>query len=354
MSDSARIALTISTRSNGTAPTLPTYRGFLIGMEDAARRTDLPAPVEWVLFDDHGDLRQSALLAETIVADDRFIAAVGPMGSSEAFVNAPIFDGAGLLQVSPCASHPDLCRRGYRTFHRLVANEQVQGGALARLARDQLGAAKAAVVHDVDAFGTSVADNFSSGFEDAGGRVVARVSVESGESDFAEQAGTVADSDPEVVFFGVHASEGLLVSEAIRKVGVEVPFLGTDGLKISFFLGGGDPGQEAYHTHSGADFRRLASASAFRDTYAARYPEDSTYSPEAYDSAMVVVEALVRAGSADRAAVLQALKDMDSYHGITGAIAFDDNGERIDAPVSWYRVERRDGDRYMAYQGIVT
>ncbi len=353
MPDRARIALSISTRSNGTAPTLPTYRGFVLGFEDLSRRSDPGMPVDWVLLDDHGDPRQSALLAETVAADPRFIGVVGPMGSSEAFANAPVFDAAGLLQVSPCASHPDLCRKGFRTFHRLVANEETQGGALARLATNQLQAAKVAVVHDADAFGVSVADNFSAALESAGGSVSTRVSISKTGAEFGGPAREVVASNPEVVFFGVHATEGLLVSAAIREAGCSVPFLGTDALKTSFFLGGGDPGEEAVHTHTGADFRRLESAGNFRDRYVAAYPEDSTYSPEAYDSVMMIGEALKRAGTASRSAVLEAFKNLAPYEGITGTVSFDEMGERIDAPVSWYRVVRRGGKRVMRYQGVV-
>ncbi|MXX63820.1 MAG: ABC transporter substrate-binding protein [Acidimicrobiia bacterium] len=353
MSDRARIALSISTRSNGTAPTLATYRGFMLGFEALAADRDLGVPLDWVLLDDHGDTRQSALLAETVVADPRFVGVVGPMGSSEAFANAPIFSAGGLLQVSPCASHPDLCRKGYQTFHRLVANEETQGGALARLAINQLQARKVAVVHDSDAFGVSVADNFCSAFESIGGSVSTRVSISKTATEFENLAQEVAASDPETVFFGVHATEGLLVSAAIRATGCSVPFLGTDGLKTSFFLGGGDPGQEAVHTHTGADFRRLESARSFRERYMAAYPEDSTYSPEAYDSVMMIGEALKQAGSVSRPQVLEAFADLTPYQGITGTVSFDEVGERVDAPVSWYRVARQDGERVMNYQGVV-
>ena len=354
MVDRTRIALSIGSRSHGTAPTLPSFRGFLLAMEDAARRTDLHPPIDWVMFDDHGDPDQAALLAETVVADDRFIAVVGPMGSTEALANAPIFDDAGLLQVSPCASHPDLCQQGFRTFYRLVPNEIVQGSALARLARRELVAHKAAVVHDGDAFGTTVADNFSKAFSELGGMIVAREGYSGGATDFSGLAEVVSDSSPDVVFFAVHATEGLLVSSAIRQAGVDAPFLGTDGLKTSFFLGGGDPRAEAFHTHSGADFRRLPSAKGLRDAYVARWPEDSTYSPEAYDSVCLIVDALAKAGEATRSAVLNAFRSLFPYDGVTGTIRFDADGERLDAPVSWYQVKRRDGERVMEYQGTVS
>lgn len=346
-SGQSRIALTMSSRTNVPADTAPTYRGFVLAMEQLDH-------LGWDLFDDLGDPDLSAQLAAQVVADPRYVAAVGPMGSSEAFANAPVFDAAGLLQVSPCASHPDLCRRGYRTFYRLVSNEEVQGEALARVAVRYLGAQRVAVVHDDDAFGTVVADYFTRALERLGSQVAARTSFPRGAEAFATLALEVHDADPDLVFFGVHAHEGALAAAAIRDLGTTVPFLGTDGLKTSFFLGGGDARGEAFHTHSGADFRRLDSAKDFRERYLARWPQDSTYSPEAYDAAQLVAQAVRTADSGDRTAVLTAFRELGTVEGVSGPLLFDPTGERLDAPVSLYRVVRQDGARHMAYQGVVT
>ena len=209
-------------------------------------------------------------------------------------------------------------------------------------------------MHDADAFGTSVADNFSAGFLELGGDIVARESFEQGPDEYGSLADNIAASEPGVVFFAVHGHEGTLVSKEIRDRGVTAPFLGTDGLKTSFFLGGGRPDAEAYHTHSGTDFNRMPSAIAFRDEYVARFPEDSTYSPEAYDAAMLVAEAIRRADAPTRDEVLTAFRAIDGFEGITGTVRFSDIGERLDAPVSFYRVELQDDRRVMAYQGVTT
>lgn len=351
----ARIALSISTRVHGPADTLPTYRGFLLAMEDVQARTELPFDVQWRMFDDHGDPDRSRELAEEVVADPTYIGVVGPMGSTEAFANAPVFNEAGLLHVSPCASHADLCRSGYRTFFRLVPNEEVQGRELARIARSLLHSRRLAIVHDDDAFGTTIADNVERGYRDElGGEVAVRASYHQGDETHDELVTAVRSSGADLVFFGVHSHEGKVVSGALRAAGVTAPFLATDGLKTSFFLGGGDDG-EAYHTHTGADFRRLPSAAAFRAAYVSRWPEDSTYSPEAYDAGMLVVRALLAAGTVDRAAVLDAFRGLGTVDGITGPIAFDDTGERLGSPVSLYKVELdAQGDRVMAYQGVTT
>jgi branched-chain amino acid transport system substrate-binding protein len=350
----AKVALSISTRISGAADTLPTYRGFVIAMEEAAARQDLPVELVWQMYDDAGDTVRTVALAEDMIADPEVVAVVGPMGSTEAFANSPLFDRAGLLQVSPCSSHPDLCQRGYRTFFRLVANEDVQGQELARVARSYLHASRIAVVHDSDAFGTVVADRICKGFEALGGTVVDRIVFDVKDLDPAAVAAQIQASTAEVFVFGVHAHEGRLVSAAARDAGVRAPFLGTDGMKTSFFLGGGDGRGEALHTHTGADFRRLASAADFRERYVARFPEDSTYSPEAYDAAMLVVEAIVRAGRPDRAAVLEAFRSIGTYDGITGPISFSPTGEREGAFASLYRVTSDGADRTMSYLGTTT
>jgi branched-chain amino acid transport system substrate-binding protein len=346
-----KVALSISTRASGAADTLPTYRGFVLAMEELV---DDPSPnvdLSWEMFDDHGDPQRTAELARQIVDDPSFLGVVGPMGSTEAFANAPIFDAAGLLQISPCASHPDLCERGYRTFHRLVPNERVQGHELARVAVDHLGASRCALVHDDDAFGTVVADYFTEGLEQQGGTVVGRIGFAADAVEPAAIAATMQSVDADVFVFAVHGHEGGLISSAARDVGVTAPFLGTDALKTSFFLGGGDGRGDAFHTHSGADMRRLESAREFRERYVARFPEDSTYSPEAYDAAKLVIEAIARAARPDRAAVLDALRGLGTFAGVTGPIAFTPTGERENAYISFYAVEADGDGRTMAYRG---
>lgn len=347
----AKVALSISSRVHGAADTLTTYRGFALAMEEAAARTDLWFEPGWEMFDDHGDLSSTAALAERVVNDSEFLVVVGPMGSTEAFANAPIFDRADLLQISPCASHPDLCERGYRTFHRLVANERVQGHELAAIASEHLGARKVAIVHDDDAFGSVVANHFVEGFEGERGDVTERITFSAKGLEPSRVVDAMAQVDADLFLFAVHAHEGGLISTLARDRGIGQPFLGTDGLKTSFFLGGGDGQNRAYHTHSGADMRRLASARTFRERYVARFPEDSTYSPEAYDAAMLAIEAINRAGRSDRAAVLDAGRAIGTFAGVSGAIAFTPTGERVGAFVSFYEVEADVDGRTMAYRG---
>lgn len=347
----ATIAFMISSRPQRPAEENPIYRGAHIAIDELKTDTSLPVKLDWRVFDDYGDTEKTGQFAAEIAADPTIIAVVGPMGSNEAFASAPTFNEAGLVQVSPCASHPDLCRRGYQTFFRLVANEDNQGGELARMAYGYLKAHRAAVIHAEDAWATTTSDIFVRQYEKLGGHIVARQSYPNGGDNFDAQIEAIAQAEPALVFCAVHPREGLMISSGLRQAGLKAPFLGTDAMKTAFPLGGGQPEAEAYHTYSGADFRRLASAAAFRQAYAARFPEDSTYSPEAYDAVMLIAEAVRRVGRADRGKILAAVRHLRDYHGVSGLINFDEQGERVGAPIGFYHVSHSAGGRTMDYVG---
>lgn len=347
----AYIALPISTQPGRPAEETPILRGAQIAIEELNNDKSLSIVLDWKVFDDFGNLEKRQKFAKEIVADPTIIGAVIGMGSTGAFDIAPIFNEAGLVQISPCASHPDLCQQGRKTFFRLVANEEIQGRELARMAYGYLNSHSVAVVYADDAWGTVIADIFAREYVKLGGKVIERQNYPNMSNDFAGLIKATVVAKPDLVFLAVHPREGVMISAGLRQAGFKVPFLGTDAMKITFPLGGGEQDARVYQTYAGADFRRLPSAAAFRSAYVARFPEDSTYSPEAYDSVMIIAEALRRVGSDDRKRILEEVGQLRDFQGVSGLISFDAIGEREDAPISFYQVRKTDQGRSMEYLG---
>jgi branched-chain amino acid transport system substrate-binding protein len=346
----ARIAFLISSRMQRPALENPIYRGATIAIENVRADATLPVALDWEVFDDHGETKRTEDNARRIAADPSFVAAVGPMSSGEALVCAPIFHEAGLLQVSPSASLPKLCQSGYTTFHRLLANEDAQGGALALAALRLLGARTMTMINADDVWGNFLTGLLGREFEKLGGKVAGHFKYKNETMEFAALVRDAAATNAAVYFFAVHPIEGTKLSGELRAAGVTAPFLGTDAMKTAFFLGGA-PGAEAYHTHTGGDFRHLSTAREFRRAYAARWPEDSAYSPEGHDAIAVVAEAVRRAGGPDRPKILAAVRNGFDFTGVTGRIRFTPEGERVDAPVGFYQVKKGPNGLEMAYLG---
>jgi branched-chain amino acid transport system substrate-binding protein len=87
--------------------------------------------------------------------------------------------------------------------------------------------------------------------------------------------------------------------------------------------------------------REEAAAAAFAERYRQRYKIPlQTYAPYAYDATMVFAGAMQAADSTDPARFLPALAKTH-YHGVTGDIAFDANGDLHNAALTLYTY--RDG-----------
>ena len=69
----------------------------------------------------------------------------------------------------------------------------------------------------------------------------------------------------------------------------------------------------------------LPAAKAFADNYKKAYKMDpGPYSALAYDGMYLMADAITRAGSTDKAAIVKALKETKEFSGIAGPIVFTD------------------------------
>jgi branched-chain amino acid transport system substrate-binding protein len=85
-----------------------------------------------------------------------------------------------------------------------------------------------------------------------------------------------------------------------------------------------------------ASAQEEAAAAAFAERYRQRFKMPlQTYAPYAYDATMVFATAMQQANSADPAKFLPALARI-GYHGVTGNIAFDPNGDLRNAALTLY------------------
>ena len=62
--------------------------------------------IELVISDSRGDPKESVLIAEKFVADPQVIAEIGDFTSTCCLAAQPIYDRAGMVQLSPTSSHP--------------------------------------------------------------------------------------------------------------------------------------------------------------------------------------------------------------------------------------------------------
>jgi branched-chain amino acid transport system substrate-binding protein len=314
-----------------------------LAVMQAGERGDLPFDIELVSLDDECTAEAGEAVARRFVEDAEVFGVVGPFNSTPTLGAGPVYDAAGLAHICPAASNPGLSGRGWRTFFRMVASDEVQGREAARCAVRVAGARRMAVLHDQTAFGQPLAEIVADEARKQGAEIVLFEGIERGRRRFPDTVRRVREAAPDLVYFGLIEAEGSAMAHELRAGGVRAPYMGADGLKPSRYLE--TPEVEVvgpYYTSASADARGRATAAAFRQAYNERFPEFTDYSiytVEAYDAANVLFDALRRAGRADREAVLGEVAATRGLKGASGPVSFSPQGDRLDAVIDFYVVK---------------
>jgi branched-chain amino acid transport system substrate-binding protein len=274
-------------------------------------------------YDSQGDETQAPGLAQEAIDNEDVVALVGPAFSGESRQANPLFDEAGLPLVTASATAVDLSTEGWKVFHRALANDGAQGPAAGTYMVTDLGLQNIAVIDDASEYGKGLADIVRDTIKENGGKVATSESIDPDADDYSATVNKIASDKPDAVFFGGYYEEAGLLVKQLRDAGVDAQFVTGDGsLDPGFIENAGDAASEGTVitcpcAPSPADF-----TSAYKDAFDV---DPGTYSPEAYDSANIILQA-IKAGNYDRESINSYVSDID-YKGITKQFKFDERGE---------------------------
>lgn len=294
---------------------------------------------ELVAEDDAADPKQGTAAAQKLV-DSKVNGVIGHLNSGTTIPASKIYSDAGIPQISPSATNPKYTRNGFKTAFRVVADDVHLGGTLGRYAVNTLKGKSIAVIDDRTAYGQGVADEFKKAAIAAGGKVVGHEFTTDKASDFMAILTTLKAKNPDVVFFGGMDAVGGPMLRQMKSLGINAKFMGGDGICTTELVKlAGDAmadGQVVCAEAGGVDGNLKKGMDDFGVRYKKRFNDDvKLYSPYVYDAVNTMVDAMVRAGSADPAKYLPALAQAN-YKGITGTIAFDQKGDIKNGALTLY------------------
>ena len=281
--------------------------------------------VELVVQDTRSDAVETEVVVERLVREVKVHALLGEVVSSRSVAAARVAQREGVPMLTPSATSPDVTAQGDFVF-RSCYTDDFQGAAIAHFAAGRLGARRAAFLVDRDQrYSVELARLIREDFVRRGGEVVAEQEYEAGAADFSVQLAEVGAASPDVIFIpGYYLEAGLLARQA-RAIGIAAPLVGGDGWDSPrlYEIGGDALAGGFYSSHFSAedpdpqvqrfvaDYRRLFVATP--DSFAAT----------AYDAARIMLAAVARAPSLERAALRDALAATQEFPGVTGAVTFD-------------------------------
>lgn len=298
--------------------------------------------VELFIEDNAGKADQSASAAQKLITQQNVVAIIGPNASRYAIPASEVAESSKVVLISPWSTNPKTTLKGDTTdpkeyVFRAAFIDPFQGRVVAKFALDNLKTTKAAVLYDVASdYNKGIAEFFKQTYEENGGTVVAFETYTTNDKDFTAQLTKIKDTGPEVIFLPNYYGEVPLQIQQAHRLGITVPFLGSDswGSAELITLCGADCEGYYFSTHYAAD-NATPIARGFIDGYAATYgntPDD--VAALTYDSFGLLWQALQAAGKIDRQAVRDALAKIPNFEGVTGVMQFiEGSGDPIKSAV---------------------
>ncbi len=196
-------------------------------------------------FDTQGDPAKAPAQAQAAIADATVLGIIGPGFSGESNAANPLYDEAGLATVTGSATNAELQTKGWKVFHRLLANDAKQGPAIGNFLKNTAKAKKVGVIDDASDYGKGLADSVR---DTLGSLVAVSDSIDPKAADFSAAVTKMKSASPDFIFFGGYYAEAAKLAKQLKDAGVTATFVGGDGVKDQAgFVDAAGPAAEGAH-----------------------------------------------------------------------------------------------------------
>lgn len=281
--------------------------------------------IDLLTEDDESKEGESKTIAEKLISRDGVIALLGEVASSRSLEAAPVCQSRHIPQISPSSTNPKVTQIGDYIF-RVCFTDPFQGKTLAKFARETLKAKRIAVLTDVaTAYSVGLAKYFDEEFTNLGGEIAVEQKYSGGDSDFKAQLTTIKAADADALFIpGYYTDVGLIARQA-RELGLTYPMFGGDGWEAPELLTIGGPAVEGcyYSTHYSPEVKTPQVQKFVADFKAKNGSVPDAMAALGYDSAMILADAIKRAGTTDGPKLRDALAQTKDFPGVAGKVTID-------------------------------
>ena len=290
-----------------------------------------------LVYGDNGSSTDKAPSAASSLVSAGVSIVLGSYGSGVSMAGGPKFEEAGIPAVGVTCTNPNVTA-GNSYYFRICFLDNFQADVLANFAMDKFSAKTAYCLGETgNEYDQGLIAFFKQVFEAAGGEVITD-SFPTGNSDFNSYLNKAKSEGADVIFTPVSIAYAVQILKQADSLGIEAPFLGSDTLDDNMVLeaikgtnlqlyvstfyqeGGSAEFDKGIKEYINGNSEALA-ANGGNDTI-------SAVTAMGYDAYFVALEAMKKADSADKAALMQILPSV-TYTGVSGAIAFDEVGDAV-------------------------
>jgi len=277
-------------------------------------------------------------LAATELVHEKVVAVIGHKDSGVSAAAAPIYKAAGLLQISPTSSRPDLTAQGLDNFLRTCPNDAYQGPVIADYVVNKLGKKKIAIVNGNTAYGQGLRQYYEQKLSALGVKPLIAIEVQRGGLDFTDALKQVKATNPEVLLYAGSIPEAIILTQQMHDQAApdtlmpDVEFVAGDTVfQRDYIKSTGKASEGAIVSSFFTDTTKVDSLRPWVNNYRALFQRDpGGNSAGGYAAAQVIFAAIKQANSDDPAQVKAAAKAVQLGDSIVGPISFNAQGDLAD------------------------
>jgi len=308
---------------------------------DEYNATNPKVKIQIKTYDSQGKGEQAVPLAKQAITKDKIAGLIGPAFSGESAQVGPVLEEGKVPSISPSATNAALATHGWKYWHRIIANDNVQGAGIGGFVTGPLKAKKVFIIHDSSEYGKPLAETVKATTEKTGAQT-SEDAIDPQGSDYSSTVNKAKAFAPDAVFFGGYYAQAGKLLKQLREGGVKARFLAGDG-SLDKGLAKGAGGTTADGSVIGCPCLIDPTGTAgeaskkFSTDYKAKFSADAAiYSAEGYDAATAYIEA-VKAGNTTPEKINAFLSTIDKA-GVSKQIKFSATGEPTATDVYVYQI----------------
>jgi len=302
----------------------------------------------FVVADNKSEPSESTNAMTKLITQDKVVAVIGAVTSSNTIAASPVAHQAKVPFISNTATNPKVTvgddGKVKEYAFRACFLDPFQGTVMANFATKTLKSQTAAIYIDNSSdYAKGLAQFFEEAFSKSGGKIVAKEAYLQKDQDFKATLTKIKAANPDVIFVpGYYEEVGKIVKQA-RELGYTGPLIGGDGWdspKLSEIAGNEALQNTFFSNHYAADDKDPKVIKFVED-----YKKDYGQVPDAmaalaYDSALMLADAIKRSNSVDPEKIKTALAQTKDLKVVSGIITLDANHNPVKSAVV---IEMKDG-----------
>jgi branched-chain amino acid transport system substrate-binding protein len=285
-------------------------------------------------IDDACNGGQAVAAAHQLVAA-RVPFVIGHQCSAASIPAAKVYEGAGIVQMTPASTNPRLTEEGRNNVFRICGRDDQQGAIAGDYLVEHWRDSRIAILSDGSVYGKGLAEETRQQLKKRGVAAAMVEDLAPGQSDYSPLVAKLRAAGIETAYFGGYYREAALLVRQARENGYGMQLVSGDGIATDAF------GQIAGEAGDGTLFtffrdpRRNPAVEPLVDRFRKQGFEPEGYTLYSYGAVQAWAQAVVKTGSTETKAVIQALR-ANEFDTVLGRISFDAKGDVRQPGFDWY------------------